>query len=246
MVAGPQPAPGVMVDPRATLEEAAHVQPATPQDRCAERCAALTCVLPSAGPHAAAGARRSDDFVRRDGSELRLHGKALPFRWHQQLLPDVQVAAHGQRGAERCGQRRFPGSCGCGARSDIGDPNDPSTSRLAPADGVYFQYWDAAAGARGVQRRTQWTAALDYVLAQAGALGLKLVIPFVNNWNDFGGMDQYVLAGATTARRRPRAGTTTASTPTRSGGVVQELDRPPPQPDEHEYGHQSTRTTRRS
>ena len=33
---------------------------------------------------------------------------------------------------------------------------------------------------------------LDYIIAQAGERGLKLVIPFVNNWNDFGGMDQYV------------------------------------------------------
>ena len=30
------------------------------------------------------------------------------------------------------------------------------------------------------------------MIARAGELGLKLVIPFVNNWNDFGGMDQYV------------------------------------------------------
>jgi len=30
------------------------------------------------------------------------------------------------------------------------------------------------------------------VIYKAGQLGIKLVIPFVNNWNDFGGMDQYV------------------------------------------------------
>lgn len=29
-------------------------------------------------------------------------------------------------------------------------------------------------------------------MARAGELGLKLVIPLVNNWRDFGGMDQYV------------------------------------------------------
>lgn len=34
--------------------------------------------------------------------------------------------------------------------------------------------------------------ALDYVLHQADLFGIKLIIPFVNNWEDFGGMNQYV------------------------------------------------------
>jgi len=33
---------------------------------------------------------------------------------------------------------------------------------------------------------------LDYAVYRAGQLGIKLVIPFTNNWNDFGGMNQYV------------------------------------------------------
>ncbi|MDY6950389.1 MAG: cellulase family glycosylhydrolase [Thermodesulfobacteriota bacterium] len=33
---------------------------------------------------------------------------------------------------------------------------------------------------------------LDYAIAKAGELGLKLIIPFVNNWDDYGGMQQYV------------------------------------------------------
>ena len=32
----------------------------------------------------------------------------------------------------------------------------------------------------------------DYTVWRAGQVGLKLVIPLVNNWNDFGGMNQYV------------------------------------------------------
>lgn len=32
----------------------------------------------------------------------------------------------------------------------------------------------------------------DYTVWQAGLLGLKLVVVLVNNWDDFGGMDQYV------------------------------------------------------
>jgi mannan endo-1,4-beta-mannosidase len=33
---------------------------------------------------------------------------------------------------------------------------------------------------------------LDYTVFRAGELGLKLVLPLVNNWPDFGGMQQYV------------------------------------------------------
>src|SRR5262249_1137776 len=72
---------------------------------------------------------------------------------------------------------------------DIGN-QDGSNSIRGKADGVYFQYWDGTKpadndGDEGLKH-------LDYVIYKAGQLGLKLVIPFVNNWNDFGGMDQYV------------------------------------------------------
>lgn len=72
---------------------------------------------------------------------------------------------------------------------DIGN-QDGSDSVHGKADGVYFQYWDGAApafndGADGLEH-------LDYVVAKAGELGIKLVIPFVNNWSSFGGIDQYV------------------------------------------------------
>ena len=33
---------------------------------------------------------------------------------------------------------------------------------------------------------------IDYFVSRARHLGLKLIIPFVNNWDDFGGMDWYV------------------------------------------------------
>lgn len=72
---------------------------------------------------------------------------------------------------------------------DIGTPGGTDSIR-GPSRDVYFQYWDGSApayndGPDGLER-------LDAVIAQAGQLGLRLVIPLVNNWNDFGGMDQYV------------------------------------------------------
>jgi mannan endo-1,4-beta-mannosidase len=46
------------------------------------------------------------------------------------------------------------------------------------------QYNDGATGLANV----------DYAIYKAGQLGLKLIIPFVNNWPDYGGMDVYVGA----------------------------------------------------
>lgn len=72
---------------------------------------------------------------------------------------------------------------------DIGSPDGTGSIRSAP-NGVYFHFWNGTApdfndSANGLQH-------LDYVIYRAGQLDLKLIIPFVNNWNDFGGMDQYV------------------------------------------------------
>jgi len=67
---------------------------------------------------------------------------------------------------------------------------DGTNSVDGPKEGVYTHYWDGAApafndGPNGLQR-------LDFVVAEAGKRNLKLVLPLVNNWNEFGGMNQYV------------------------------------------------------
>jgi mannan endo-1,4-beta-mannosidase len=127
-------------------------------------------------------------FVQRNGNVLKLNGQQFRFAGSNNYYPmyksqfmvdDVFNAAAGN------GFRvmRVWGSL------DIGN-QDGSNSIRGKADGVYFQYWGGSApayndGADGLQH-------LDYVIYRAGKLGLKLVIPFVNNWNDFGGMDQYV------------------------------------------------------
>ena len=72
---------------------------------------------------------------------------------------------------------------------DVGN-QDGSNSVDGPHNGVYFHYWDGSApafndGDTGLKH-------LDYVIYKAGQLNIKLVIPFVNNYDNFGGMDQYV------------------------------------------------------
>ncbi|KAF2762308.1 putative mannan endo-1,4-beta-mannosidase F [Pseudovirgaria hyperparasitica] len=68
--------------------------------------------------------------------------------------------------------------------------NDVNT--IPGSDTVYFQYLSAGTatintGANGLQR-------LDYVVKAAEARGMKLIINFVNNWNDYGGINAYVNA----------------------------------------------------
>ncbi|KAI6591715.1 hypothetical protein MCOR12_007936 [Pyricularia oryzae] len=63
-------------------------------------------------------------------------------------------------------------------------PTDPNT--------VWFQYLSASGsiineGPNGLQR-------LDYIVAGAEKRGLKLIIPFVNNWQDYGGVPAYEAA----------------------------------------------------
>ncbi|KAK3941969.1 glycoside hydrolase [Diplogelasinospora grovesii] len=68
--------------------------------------------------------------------------------------------------------------------------NDVNT---IPSTGtVWFQFLSASGsqintGAYGLQR-------LDYVVSSAAAHGLQLIINFVNNWSDYGGINAYVNA----------------------------------------------------
>src|SRR5215216_3985359 len=137
---------------------------------------------------AVASAAQGTDFVKQAGPELRLRGKLFRFAGSNNyylmykskfMVDDVLNAA----AAQGFRVMRVSGSI------DIGN-QDGSNSIRGKADGVYFQYWGGSApayndGDDGLKH-------LDYVIHKAGQLGIKLVIPFVNNWNDFGGMDQYV------------------------------------------------------
>ena len=142
-----------------------------------------------AQPVIAQPAAKSDgSFVHRNGANLEYKGK--PFRFagtnnyylmykSQFMVDDVLNSA----AAARFEVIRMWGSL------DIGN-QDGTNSINGKSDGIYFQYWDGTApayndGADGLQK-------LDYAIYKAGQSGIKVVIPFVNNWNAFGGIDQYV------------------------------------------------------
>jgi mannan endo-1,4-beta-mannosidase len=60
-------------------------------------------------------------------------------------------------------------------------------------DGIYFQYWDPQQKRPLYNEGEDGLPKLDYVLAKAGELGVKIVLVLTNNWYDFGGMDQYLI-----------------------------------------------------
>jgi len=51
--------------------------------------------------------------------------------------------------------------------------------------------WNALQTAPGVYQEYVFEG-LDYVLDKADSLGIRLILPLVNNWDDYGGMNQYV------------------------------------------------------
>ncbi len=59
--------------------------------------------------------------------------------------------------------------------------------------GVYFQYWDPAKKAPAYNDGPDGLERLDYALAKAAELNLKIIVVLINNWRAFGGVDQYLM-----------------------------------------------------
>jgi mannan endo-1,4-beta-mannosidase len=152
-------------------------------------CGVVTAFTLAAAPAAAHTSHGGGGFVSRHGSTLTLDHR--PFRFagsnnyylmykSRPMVDDVfaDASAAGFTVLRTWGWL------------DIGDQDGGNSVSSGKADGVYFQYWDGAGpayndGADGLEH-------LDYVLYRARRAGIRLVIPFTNNWSDFGGMDQYV------------------------------------------------------
>jgi len=60
-------------------------------------------------------------------------------------------------------------------------------------EGVYFQDWDTAKQAPAYNDGPNGLERLDYVLAKAADAKLKVIVVLVNNWREFGGVDQYLM-----------------------------------------------------
>jgi mannan endo-1,4-beta-mannosidase len=73
------------------------------------------------------------------------------------------------------------------------DGSVPSNDGDGTKEGVYFQYWDTAAGKPAYNDGPDGLERLDRLMLKARENGIRMVLVFVNNWYHFGGMDQYLL-----------------------------------------------------
>jgi mannan endo-1,4-beta-mannosidase len=146
----------------------------------------------SAGP-AAAHDRDHDRksrsaFVSRVGSDLYLHGREFRFAGSNNYYPVYKSPFMVTALLDKAAAANFT-VMRVWSTVVIGN-QDGTNSVDGPKEGVYTHYWNGAEpafndGPDGLQR-------LDFVVAEAGKRNIKLVLPLVNNWNEFGGMNQYV------------------------------------------------------
>jgi mannan endo-1,4-beta-mannosidase len=121
---------------------------------------------------------QAQNFVSRDADTLLLDGRP----WYFQGANAYALPTAAARGDTTQVERIMAALEGLGltvlrtwAFYDAGDSSDPAVIQSAP--GRYHE-----SGLRG----------LDFVLVCAARHGLRLVLPLVNNWDDYGGMNQYV------------------------------------------------------
>ena len=139
------------------------------------------------------GSERSDRdnaFVVREGSALELQGRPFRFvgsnNYYPMYVSQFMVdSLFDKAQASGFDVMRVWGSLAIG-NADGTNSVDPSNTS------VYFQFWDGRAGAPAFNDGANGLKHLDYVVYKAGLDHLKLVLPLVNNWSAFGGIDQYV------------------------------------------------------
>jgi len=149
----------------------------------------LLSVPQAASAHdSASGHHKQNPFVSRAGSELYLRGRPFRFAGSNNYYPIYKSPLMVTALLDKAAASDFS-VMRVWSTVIIGNL-DGSNSVDGAKEGVYFHYWDGAApafndGADGLQR-------LDFVVAEAAKRHIKLVLPLVNNWNEFGGMNQYV------------------------------------------------------
>src|SRR5262245_48671589 len=148
----------------------------------------VVILVTAAGIFLAVSRSNNAGFLSRDGAHFTLDGK--PFaaagsnNYQPMFLDPAQVDDIMQTAAKNYFQVMR-----VWAFNDIGLADGTNSVDVWNTN-TYFHYWDGKApafndGEDGLEK-------LDYVVASAKKFGIKLVLPFVNNWGSFGGMDQYV------------------------------------------------------
>lgn len=144
----------------------------------------------------ATAAPNSDSpFVQARGTHLTLAGKTYEFAGTNNYYLGYKSAAMVDAVLDDAASAGFDVIRTWGSQ-DYQNP-DGSGSVHQNFEGVWYQAWDDATGAPTINTGEDGLEKLDYVIAEAADRGIRLVIPFTNNWNAFGGMDQYVRWGQT-------------------------------------------------
>ena len=132
-------------------------------------------------------------FVAAQGAQFTLNGKPFYFsganNYYLGHKPKSMVDAVLDR-AVALGLRviRTWGFIDCGSPDGTVPSVDPPFNKA----GAYYQYWDSVTGAPAYNDGPDGLERLDYAVNAARERGLKLIVPLVNNWKDFGGIDQYL------------------------------------------------------
>lgn len=148
----------------------------------------IVVLRPGGGP--------GSEFVTREGDHLMLNGE--PFRYastntyelmySQPITVDLYFASMNDAGFNVLRTWAF---------YDVATEDGQGGVEIANK-GTWFQYFDPETGAPGYNEGASGLEKLDYLIYSAGEHDIKLILPLVNNWTNFGGMDQYVRwAGGT-------------------------------------------------
>ncbi|GAA4721533.1 hypothetical protein GCM10023216_08420 [Isoptericola chiayiensis] len=156
----------------------------------------LAAAVPAeAGPTHDTGPTRDTGFVQTQGHRLVLDGEPYEFAGTNNYYLGYKSAQMAEAVLDDAAEAGFDVVRTWGFQ-DYQNP-DGSGSVHQNFEGVWYQAWDEEAGRPVVNTGADGLERLDHVVAAASERGLRLVIPFTNNWNAFGGMDQYVRwAGA--------------------------------------------------
>jgi mannan endo-1,4-beta-mannosidase len=147
----------------------------------------------SATPSASASPSPSAEpasFVAADGSDLTLDGEPFAYAGANaytlmfEAPPTLALYMKTAKESNLTVMRTW-------AFFDIGTPEGDMAVEINNRD-IYFQYWDVEANKPAFNDGENGLERLDLVIAAAQEQGVKLVLPLVNNWTAFGGIDQYV------------------------------------------------------
>jgi mannan endo-1,4-beta-mannosidase len=135
--------------------------------------------------HAASG------FVTSHGTQFMLDGASFPVAGSNNYYPEYE--------SQQMVDDLFSNAHAMGlttmrvwAFNDVGSLNGTTRATInGSKNGVYFQFWNPATDAPDVNTGATGLQMLDYVIASAQAYNIKLILPLTNNWNVFGGIDQY-------------------------------------------------------